>query len=233
MLHKAIAHCGRPIVLSLSPGPALIEEAWHFEKYANMWRITDDFWDNWDTLYYMFDRCEKWQNHVSCGCYPDCDMLPLGKVGKHFNAERDCLFTRDEQKTMMSLWCIFGSPLMLGAEMTQMDEWTLSLLTNKKLLKLLNGDFISKQVYRDKKKCVWCSVNPNTQESYIALFNLTEKTHKVEVSLEECDAMYKEGVFPENCKDAVDVWTGEALDANANIFESEIPPHGVKLIGRF
>jgi hypothetical protein len=233
MLHKAIVKCGRPIVLSLSPGPALIEEAWHYEKYANMWRITDDFWDNWDTLNYMFDRCEKWQNHVSCGCYPDCDMLPLGKVGKHFNAERDCLFTKEEQKTMMSLWCIFGSPLMLGAEMTQMDEWTVSLLTNEKLLNLLNGDFISKQVYRDKKKCAWCSVNPKTQENYVAIFNLTNETHAVEVSVEECASMYQDGVFPAICKEAVEIWSNETYDPNANLFKGELPPHGVKLIRRF
>lgn len=54
----------------------------------------------------MFWRCELWQDHVKEGCFPDCDMLPLGKVGKGFETgERDCLFTREEQKTMMTL-CI-------------------------------------------------------------------------------------------------------------------------------
>ena len=50
MLAKAIQKCGRKIVLSLSPGPALIDKAWHYETYANMWRITDDFWDDWRLL---------------------------------------------------------------------------------------------------------------------------------------------------------------------------------------
>ncbi|RGI17740.1 hypothetical protein DXC84_12890 [Ruminococcus sp. TF08-4] len=63
-----------------------------------------------------------------------CDMLPLGKVGKGFETgERDCLFTREEQKTMMTLWCMFRSPLMIVAELTKMDDFTLSLLTNKEL----------------------------------------------------------------------------------------------------
>ena len=88
MIHKAIQNSGRPIVLSLSPGPALINKAWHYEKYANMWRITDDFWDSWPLLLNMFERCELWQNHVSEGCYPDCDMLPLGYIGKGSNDER-------------------------------------------------------------------------------------------------------------------------------------------------
>ena len=69
----------------------------------------------------MFWRCELWQDHVKEGCFPDCDMLPLGKVGKGFETgERDCLFTREEQKTMMTLWCMFRSPLMIGAELTKM-----------------------------------------------------------------------------------------------------------------
>jgi hypothetical protein len=122
MLHKAIEKCGRPIVLSLSPGPAAVEESWHYSRYANMWRITDDFWDDWKALLDMFDRCEKWQDHVRPGCWPDCDMLPLCCIGKHFGQERSTNFTPDEQKTMMTLWCIFGSPLMLGAELTLLDD---------------------------------------------------------------------------------------------------------------
>ena len=107
------------------------------EMYAS-WGVDfikcDDFWDNWELLKNMFWRCELWQDHVKEGCFPDCDMLPLGKVGKGFETgERDCLFTREEQKTMMTLWCMFRSPLMIVAELTKMDDFTLSLLTNKEL----------------------------------------------------------------------------------------------------
>ena len=68
-------------MLSLSPGPALIGEAWHYAKYANMWRITDDFWDDWTLVKAMFARCELWEKHTAPGCFPDCDMLPLGRIG--------------------------------------------------------------------------------------------------------------------------------------------------------
>ena len=225
MLHKAIAGCGRPMGLSLSPGPALIEESWHYRKYANMWRITDDFWDNWETLLYMFDRCEKWQDHVSPGCWPDCDMLPLGWVGKHFGHERQCLLTREEQKTMMTLWCIFGSPLMLGAEMTRLDPWTLSLLRNQKLLKLLNGRFRSRQVLRDKEKAVWAAVSPEG-ERYVALFNLTASPLTVAADPEECAAMFPEGGFPPELAEAEEVWSGECIpDAAATL-----PSHGTALL---
>jgi len=225
MLHKAIQNCGRPMVLSLSPGPALIEESWHYKKYANMWRITDDFWDNWETLLYMFDRCEKWQDHVSPGCWPDCDMLPLGYVGKHFGDERQSLFTKDEQKTVMTLWCIFGSPLMLGAEMTKLDEWTLSLLQNKQLLKLLNGRFTARQVLRDKNQAVWAAVSPEG-ERYIGLFNLSEAKRTVSADPQECADMFPEGRFSSSLEGAREVWSGEAVTEAS----FTLPPHGAALI---
>ena len=229
MLHKAIKNCRRDIVLSLSPGPAEVSESWHYKKYANMWRITDDFWDNWETLLYMFDRCEKWQDHVSQGCYPDCDMLPIGKVGKHFDQERDTLFTREEQKTMMTLWCIFGSPLMLGAEMTMLDEWTLSLLQNEELLRLENGRFVSRQVLRDKEKCVWASVDPKTGEHYIALFNLKNEEQLIFVSREECKVMFPDGYFTADTEKMVEVWSQNLITVNNDIVGANVKPHGTAL----
>ncbi len=104
MLQRAIQKCGREIVFSLSPGPALIEKAWHYEKYANMWRITDDFWDDWELLLHMFGRCELWQNHVAEGSFPDCDMLPIGTLGKGFGAERNTNLGGEAPSSVMALW---------------------------------------------------------------------------------------------------------------------------------
>ena len=225
MLHRAIEKCGRDIVLSLSPGPATVEESWHYSRYANMWRITDDFWDNWDTLLDMFTRCEKWQDHVRPGCWPDCDMLPLGKVGKHFGDERNTRFTSDEQKTMMTLWCIFGSPLMLGAELTMLDEWTLSLLQNEKLLHLQNGHFLSRQVLRDKEKCVWAAVDPKTGERYVALFNFRETEQRICVSAAECARAFSEGWFSAENATWEEVWG----NTQSKELAGNIAPHGALL----
>lgn len=181
MLHKAVLKSGRPMVLSLSPGPARIEEAWHYEQYANMWRITDDFWDSWPLLKNMFMRCELWQQHVMQGCYPDCDMLPLGKIGKAFLQERDCGFTKEEQLTMMNLWCIFRSPLMLGAELTKLDEWTQALLTNRHLLDCLQNGERPRQLYRDEYAAVW------QNGKYLALFNLSDEEAEVGTALDDVD----------------------------------------------
>lgn len=223
MLHYAIKNCGRPMVLSLSPGPALIDKAWHYEKYANMWRITDDFWDNWKLLVNMFERCEVWQNHVSEGCYPDCDMLPLGYVGKGFNHERYTNFTKDEQITMMTLWCIFRSPLMLGAELPKLDEWTKSILTNKKVLRLLSQSHGAKQIMRNKEQAVWLSKDSEEASYYLAVFNLSDKSRKIFVTAEEI------AMDTFNDKTFEELWTDELLKDFKDVFETEVSIHGAKL----
>lgn len=131
----------------------------------------------------MFHRCELWQNHVSEGCWPDCDMLPLGKLGKGFGEERSTRFTPEEQKTMMTLWSIFGSPMMLGSEMTKLDEKTLALLTNREVLHLLSPDCKARQVVLDDDHSVWISKDQKTGAFYLALFNLKDEACKVSVRL--------------------------------------------------
>lgn len=230
MLHKAIENCGRSIVLSLSPGPALIEKAWHYEKYANMWRITDDFWDNWELLLNMFGRCELWQNHVTQGCYPDCDMLPLGYLGKGFGQERLTNFTKDEQVTMMTLWCIFRSPLMLGAEMTKMDDWTLSLLTNREVLGLMSDTHRAVQVERDETHAVWASYDTAGGAVTVALFNFQDAPAPVKVTLEDISTALHIPAFTSGSYSLRDLWTGEETTAVSPAIELPAAAHGARLL---
>ena len=227
MLQSAIQKTGREIVLSLSPGPALIEKAWHYEKYANMWRITDDFWDRWDLLKNMFERCELWQNHVAPGSYPDCDMLPVGKLGKGFgNGEWDTRFTKEEQITMMTLWCVFGSPLMIGAELTRLDEWTLWLLTRKDILKLTQNGYIGKQVERNEAYVVWSCCHKKTNEAYVAYFNFLEIEQEVTVNFEDIEQL---GAEHDKVSGAQELWTQSSVEVRDGILRSVVPAHGARL----
>lgn len=221
MIHTAIANCGRDMVLSLSPGPAVIEKAWHLQKYANMWRITDDFWDNWRLLQNMFERCEIWQKHVSEGCYPDCDMLPIGWVGRGFGRERYTNFTFDEQITMMTLWCIFRSPLMIGAELTKLDEQTLALLTNDEVLHLVTDSHGARQIKRDDKHTVWLSKDNHEDSYYVALFNLSDETKSLSIALKELQIETKVSIR--------DLWKHKDLGQTDNLIRADIPAHGAVL----
>jgi hypothetical protein len=219
MLSRAIRKCGREVVLSLSPGPALIEQAWHYETYANMWRITDDFWDRWEPLKEMFYRCELWQNHVSAGCYPDCDMLPLGYLGKGFGEERQTNLTAEEQKTMMTLWCLFGSPLMLGAELTKLDEETLSLITNRRILNMLTPDCRPRQLCRDDAKAIWRADNEKSGEHYVALLNLSDGEAEVSVSADSLEIGQSKVKLTEG-------WSGKELELSGDKLSAVLPAHG-------
>ena len=129
-IRQAIDKTGRAITLSLSPGDTPIARGEHVMQHANMWRISDDFWDRWEPLYGMFDRLEKWTKYRAVGAWPDADMLPFGLV----ELGRPTRFTRDEQILCMTLWCIARSPLIVGSDLTRLDPFTRDLLTNPEVL---------------------------------------------------------------------------------------------------
>ncbi|MGN7942847.1 glycoside hydrolase family 27 protein [Virgibacillus sp. 6R] len=227
LIRKAIDNCGRDIVLSLSPGPAPLQHANELKANANMWRMTDDFWDKWELLYGMFERCEKWSEHVSEGNWPDCDMLPLGHIGIRSvdggGSDRFTRFTKDEQLTMMTLWCIFKSPLMFGGELRDNDEWTLSLLTNKEVLNMHRNSHSNKLVYRENDEIVWTA--KDNELTYVALFNATDEETLLTVSLDQLGI-----TSPKNVKD---LWVNVEEGIVEEKIEAKVPAHGVKLIKLF
>lgn len=174
LIRNAIDSCGREMVLSLSPGPAPIEHAEHLKQNANMWRMTGDFWDNWEQLHHMFDKCNQWSRHVGEGCWPDCDMLPIGHIAINNDPNRKSSrytnFTHNEQITLMTLWCIFRSPLMLGCEMRDNDDFTLNLITNPEVLALLKTTHGARQIFRDSSSVIW-KTQDGEGNVYVAFFN--------------------------------------------------------------
>ena len=237
MLRRAIDKCGRAIVLSLSPGPAHVENACHYTQNANMWRITDDFWDKWELLKNMFWRCEQWQDHTREGCWPDCDMLPIGKLGKGHGHEWYSNFTDDELRTMMTLWCICRSPLMIGTDLPQLDEKNFKLLTNPAILEMLK-DGKGVQLKRSDCEAAWISEGANCVR--IALFNLSDDAAELSADLPETIAGTKlQRKDPETKKSAShpdpapgqgrELWGGSACRIDGNRISADVPAHGVRI----
>ncbi|MDP4272433.1 MAG: NPCBM/NEW2 domain-containing protein, partial [Bacteroidota bacterium] len=167
---------GRPIVLSLSPGATPVKMGEHVMNHANMWRVTDDFWDRWGALLAMFERMDAWTPYRGAGHFPDADMLPIGLV--EFN--RPTRFTKDEQYTLMSLWAIGRSPLIFGGDMTKLDGFTKEMLTNPEMLKVNQHSVNNRQVSRDKNLIVWTADKPDSKDKYVALFNAQSKGDNVD-----------------------------------------------------
>ena len=198
VLSAACRASGRDMVLSLSPGPAPLERAEHLKTWANMWRITDDFWDSWKLLRAMFERAEKWCIHAGPGHWPDADMLPLGALRQCTNPDDWTKFTPAEQRTMMTLWCIMRSPLMIGGEMTKNDDFTLSLLQNADVLAMEKESFCAHPVFNDGSACAWMAPRKDGHGVYVALFNLSDKKQTVS---------FPEELLEIEAKTATELWS--------------------------
>ena len=177
MVREAIDKTGRPMVLSLSPGAAPLAQAEHLGDHANLWRITDDLWDNWGNVYDMFSRAHEWTPHRGDGRWPDNDMLPLGRIGirGHVGIDRMSNLTHDEQRTLMSLWTISRSPLMFGGDLPSNDAFTTSLITNPEVIAVNQHSSNNRQLFRTADKVAWIADAPNGGK-YLAVFNLNEAT---------------------------------------------------------
>ena len=219
LLSEALKSCGRDMVLSLSPGPALPEKAELYSRVSDMWRITDDFWDDWKLLYDMFSRCECW---AGCGVksgWPDADMLPVGAIRLDYGMENRSRFTLDEQMTMMTLWCIFRSPLMIGSDLTMLDDVTYHLLTNEEILMMNKNARGQRQVWRRKtggSEAVLWTADCTEGGRYTAVFNIGEQ---------ECDLCLP---FSElglaSPAEGKELWSGKKVSFSDGIYIS-LKPH--------
>lgn len=180
MLRNAIDQCGRPILLSLSPGKTQPAYAQSCLDMANQWRMMDDLWDNWSSVKAVFDEADLWQPYYRPGNYADCDMLPLGHIAMTVGDQGYCStdngrttnLTKAEQRTLMTLWGVCHSPLFFGGELTDNDDFTNSLLTNREYLRMHAYGMDAHQHSDQDGKIVWTSVDPESGNRYLALFNV-------------------------------------------------------------
>ena len=173
-LHQAILKTGRPIVLSLSPGPAMVKDLAFLQENANMWRISDDFWDNWKALRLNFILMSIWSGVGRPGAWPDADMLPLGRIGIRAERgdDRQTRFTRAEQRTLMSLWSIAQAPLMFGGDLPSNDDFTLSLISNDEVLAVDQHGAHGAAFAEGGDNVVWTADAPASDTKYVAIFNV-------------------------------------------------------------
>jgi hypothetical protein len=223
-IKRAIDRAGRDMVLSLSCGPTEVEDAAHLRSHADMWRITGDFWDRWEDLYSMFEPCRAWAAFSGNGHWPDADMLPLGRIAlrssEHGCGDRWTRFTRAEQRTMMSLWSIVGSPLILGSFLPDLDDWTLGLLTNREVLEMQRLARNPRQISRRGDCVIWAADGPEGS-SYMAIFNLGVSRTSIAVPVR--------GILGGG--NVRDLWSGARLAPPERISEIEVDPHGARVFG--
>jgi hypothetical protein len=198
---RAIDKCGRPIVLSLSPGKALsFAHLDALREHAEMWRISDDLWDDWSALLEMFQR---------------------GRIGIHAHVGEDRMsrLTFEEQRTMLTLWCMMRSPLMFGGHLPDTPAETLELLRNPEVLALLSSRS-SREIVRDHSLVVWKAELDDAQAC--AVFWLGDEPADLEVHLADVGVADRTRVR--------DLWEGTEVPVKDGSVRVRVPAHGTRLL---
>jgi hypothetical protein len=224
-LGRAIKRSGRPMVLSLSPGPSAISQVERLRESAQLWRISGDFWDRWTDLRRQFDLGRKWAAHTGPNGWADADMLPLGRIairGERGN-DRMSLLTRDEQVTLMTLWAIFRSPLMVGGDLPSNDEFTLKLLTNREVLAVNQHSTNNRELFVRDNQIAWVADVPGGSEKYLAVFNVSDEAGPVEIKV-SCNEVSR----AQKCR-VRDLWAGRNLGISQKEIVSAVNQHGARL----
>jgi hypothetical protein len=216
-IHRAIGRSGRPMILSMSPGETPVVRGAHAKRHAQMWRISDDFWDDWKMLDAQFTRLENWSPYIGDGGWPDADMLPLGRLAL---GERDTKFTPDEQRTLMTLWSIARSPLIMGGDLRHLDGPTKALLTNPEVIAVNQASRSNQPHFVEDGLRVWTAKATNG-DAYLALFNTGGKAREVGVDLKAVG-------LPASVS-ARDLWARNDLGKVAGRFSVQLPSHGAGL----
>ena len=117
---------------------------------------------------------------------------------------------------MMTLWCVMRSPLMIGAEMTKNDEFTLDLLTRREVLEIGKASWSGHPLRTTEEESVWIAPRKDGDGFYAALFNLGGESRRISVSREELER--------EETLTARELWTGTET-ADAEGISAELAPH--------
>ena len=224
-IRRAIDRTGREIVFSTSPGATPLSAGDNIREHANQWRISDDFWDSWPLLLAQFDRLRNWTPYRGPGHFPDADMLPIGvlQLGKSRTH-----FTHDEQFTLLTLWSIARSPLILGADLTKLDDFTLGLITNDEVIAVDQASFNNRELFHRDGFYGWSADVPGSPDKYLALFNARDQsTNRSETTLPVPVKFSELGLA--GAGNIRDLWTHKNLGSFTNEFAPAIPFHGAGL----
>ena len=231
----ALANCGREILFSACSWGADNTHAWIRSTGASMWRSTGDIHDNFnsirDIILQMLDVKNNYNTDFNgampfggIGCFNDMDMLVVGMNGKGNVGLGGC--TYEEYKTHFSAWALFGSPLMLGSDVRDIDEQTKSIITNREVI-AINQDRLCAQPYLgyvrwlDETPCNAIVKPLENGDFAVLLINLFDHERLITFAGEQIGITPSTGVKLH----ATDLWTGEQFEIHNHIMLENLQPH--------
>ena len=215
----ALRKTKRDIIFSLSE--TLEVWPWAKEEGANSWRTTGDITDTWQSMDEIGFNQNGLEHVAGPGHWNDCDMFVVGMLGG--GKLHPSRLTPNEQYTHITLWSLLASPLLIGCDMTQLDDFTLNLLTNDEVIEV-NQDPLGIQAHRiskDENIEVWAKVMEDGSHA-IGLFNRGEFAATVTVNWQDLKLAPKQSVR--------DLWRQADLGDFDESFSSAVPRHGARMI---
>lgn len=218
----ALLKSGRDVVFSLSNSTPF-KNIGGLYRIANSWRTGGDIVDTWGSLKPRLLSQDKWAHFAGPGHWNDPDMMVVGVVGwgKKYHPTR---LTADEQYTHVSAWCLMSAPLLLGCDLTKLDDFTLGLLTNDEVIEV-NQDPLGKQatiVWR-KGDLFILAKDMEDGSKAVGLFNAEDKgVQKIRLSLKDLNL---DGRFLMR-----DLWRQKDIGVCEDEVEFTVNQHGVLLL---
>lgn len=222
-MYDALRNSGRDVVYSLSNSTPFATIA-ELSTVSNAWRTGGDIKDNWKSLKSRIFTQDKWAPYARPGHWNDPDMMILGIVGWNSAEKWYSKLTPDEQYTHMSAWCLMSVPLLLGNDISCMDEFTLSLLTNDEVI-AVDQDPLGKQatVLSNKDDIGVMAKDMEDGSKAAGLFNLSDKgTQQVVVQWSDLGIKGKYIVR--------DLWRQKDLGTFEGEFKADVNQHGVLMV---
>ncbi|WP_341999218.1 alpha-galactosidase [Microbacterium sp. LWH7-1.2] len=176
----AVQRADRDIALSLSPGRDLsAAHLAHLREHTTMWRVCDDMWDRWDDVQANFARLARWAPLAGPDGWPDADMLPLGRIGirAEVGEPREGALTLPERRSLVTLWVMARSPLMIGGDLPTSAPETIALFTNDDVLEILRDSTGNRELLREHDLVVWTAERDDTR--WVAVFNTADEAREV------------------------------------------------------
>ncbi|MDP4185677.1 MAG: glycoside hydrolase family 27 protein, partial [Bacteroidota bacterium] len=237
VMQDALKKCNRDIVFSLCQyGMGDVWE-WGAKVGGNLWRTTGDITDNWSSLSGIGFSQTKNTKFSGPGHWNDPDMLIVGKVGWGPSLHNTHL-TTDEQYTHITLWSLLAAPLLIGCDMSQLDDFTLNLLCNDEVIDV-NQDPLGQQAAPVKNNDgiqIW--MRPLEDHSYaVGVFNVGNKNELTELvnwdsnplNVKTVKVLFSDLKLKGKFK-VRDIWRQKNLEVKGNSIDVKVPHHGVAFL---
>jgi hypothetical protein len=236
-IRQAIENCGRPMVLSLSPGNQAAKVNAEYFKCADMVRLSGDIWDERSALTSGLDRWNTWEDIVEPGLWLDLDMIPFGALQVYTKTakagddnllagkgnSRMCQFTAEQKRSFITMRALAASPLFMGGELTMTPEADFALITNQQLLDCCNNGITGKQIFYQNSVDIRKTPQKNDSEcGWIGIFNRSESLRKLILTPAILKFKSKVKLFS--------VWDDRELDFSNEALALEIAPDDVCFI---